>query len=58
MIYEIQVIKAPGINTLEKRIQEWINEAPNHYDKFKLLSVSHAFEPEKGYRAIITFQKG
>lgn len=58
MIYEIHVIKAPGINTLESRIQEWINEAPKNYDKFKLLSISHSFEPDKGYRAIVTFQKG
>lgn len=58
MIYEIHVVKAVGITTLEKRIQEWLLEMPQNFDNFKLLSISHSFEPEKGYRAIITYQKG
>ncbi|MEO4109702.1 hypothetical protein [Acinetobacter pittii] len=58
MIYEVEVIKAQGIGSLERKIQEWLNNAPSLYDRFKLISISHAFEPGSGYRAIIAFQKG
>lgn len=55
-MYKTELIKSQTPTGIKNKVQAWLDEQVSISMRFKVISVSYTYEPEKGYRAFITFK--
>lgn len=56
-MYKTELIKSQNPTSIKNKVQAWLDEQSISNSGFKVISVSYTYEPEKGYRAFITYKE-